>query len=98
LKVVEVDAPPRLHGRRNRYQIQAHLPLPETERIAYGIVTDLTGAGYVVKHKDAINVRNRGAGNVKFVVGDTLRYTLVAAAPCCSAPGTRSGRRADVAR
>jgi DNA-binding IclR family transcriptional regulator len=23
-----------------------------TERTAYGIVTDLTGAGYVVKHKD----------------------------------------------
>ena len=23
-----------------------------TERAAYGIVTDLTGAGYVVKHKD----------------------------------------------
>jgi DNA-binding IclR family transcriptional regulator len=63
-------------GRRNRYQIQAHLPLPETdsrkrtigailalltgaaaslgitERSAFGIITDLVEAGYVVKEKD----------------------------------------------
>jgi hypothetical protein len=30
-----------------------------TERSAYGIVTDLTGAGYVVKQKDTDGRRNR---------------------------------------
>jgi DNA-binding IclR family transcriptional regulator len=30
-----------------------------TERTAYGIVTDLTGAGYVVRHKDGRRNRYR---------------------------------------
>ena len=47
-----------------------------TERTAYGIVTDLTGAGYVVKHKDGRRNRYQIQAHLPLPEPDSRERTI----------------------
>ena len=70
-----------------------------TERTAYGIVTDLTEAGYVVKHKDGRRNRYQIQAHLPLpeptsqepAIGQVLALLAGATAPLQSDPDHRSG-------